>query len=107
MTNPVPSTALLDSSRRAQIRKILAEYGQTQISSTTLSIITSENGVAKDHAVEQSDHAGTINDSEAQGGQAEAYDAMAKLQQLIPDRMQVSEPCIMNCHTLLMFLVLR
>ncbi|KAJ9106321.1 hypothetical protein QFC21_001467 [Naganishia friedmannii] len=86
MTNPVSSTAVLDSSRRAQIRKILAEYGQTQASSTISSITASEHGVDKRHAAGHMDHAGPASNKEGQGGQEGAYDAMDKLRQLIPDR---------------------
>ncbi|KAJ9124236.1 hypothetical protein QFC22_001035 [Naganishia vaughanmartiniae] len=83
MTTSVPSTALLDNSRRAQIRKILAEYGQTQVSSTIPSVSAGENGVEKGQTAGQSDHAGLSSDKESQ---VEAYDAMDKLRQLIPDR---------------------
>lgn len=90
MTNPAPPGALLNNSRRAQIRKILAEYGQTQVPSSIATISVSENGAEKGHAAGRLDHFGNSSDKEGERGQAEAYDAMDKLRQLIPDRMQIS-----------------
>lgn len=86
MTNPAPPGALLNNSRRAQIRKILAEYGQTQVPSSIATISVSENGAEKGHAAGRLDHFGNSSDKEGERGQAEAYDAMDKLRQLIPDR---------------------
>ncbi|KAJ9126768.1 hypothetical protein QFC24_001799 [Naganishia onofrii] len=86
MTNPAPPGALLNNSRRAQIRKILAEYGQTQGPSSIATISVSENGAEKGHAAGRLDHFGNSSDKEGERGQAEAYDAMDKLRQLIPDR---------------------